>query len=94
MTWVEVKETLEKLREKTPVNTTQAEALDRAIRTAEAQIELPPILGFDKERKPDSVVWGCRRCGRQYEITRVNHKYCPRCGQAVKWESTRWIDFE
>jgi rubrerythrin len=85
MTWAEVKETLEKLRERTPANTPQAEALDRAIRTVEAQIELPPILGFDKEETQEGVAWICRKCGSKHEIMHVNHRYCPHCGQAVQW---------
>lgn len=30
--------------------------------------------------------WKCPRCGFSYRITQKIQRYCPNCGQRIKWE--------
>ena len=55
-----------------------SDALDVAIEALEKQIPKEPIV----------VTWELHRCSNcnAFVIKGLFHKYCQRCGQAIKWE--------
>jgi len=34
--------------------------------------------------EPTTLSWSCGNCGQPFD--RCKYKYCPNCGQAVKWD--------
>lgn len=58
--------------------------LQEALKKAKAKL---PYLSGDGYADGAMVydMWKCPNCGMEYEMEYEEHKYCPECGQAIKW---------
>ena len=59
-----------------------------AYEALEKQIPEPPYMWGDGYADGELVydMWDCPGCDTSYEIEGYEYKYCPNCGQAIKWE--------
>lgn len=66
------------------------EEIKLAIKALEKQIPEPPYFWGDGYSDGELVydMWDCPGCGTSYEVEYDEYDYCPKCGQAIKWEAT------
>lgn len=42
--------------------------------------------GYDDDGNIIYDTWICPNCGEKYEVDYDDYKFCPECGQRIKWE--------
>ncbi|HJB19834.1 MAG TPA: zinc ribbon domain-containing protein [Candidatus Bariatricus faecipullorum] len=42
--------------------------------------------GYDDDGNIIYDIWICPNCGEKYEVDYDDYKFCPKCGQRIKWE--------
>lgn len=53
------------------------------------QVATEPYITGDSYGEDGKIIydtWKCQYCGETYEIECQKYKYCPECGQKIKWE--------